>query len=207
MAPPRVVGRHQQVLVDAPVLGDDEPDAALLVQPADDAAVGALEDVDDLAFGPAAPVDADALARDAVAVQHLVHFSRRQEEVVAAVVRNEEAEAVGVPLHGAADEIELGDHAQLALAVDEQLAVALQRRDTGVEQVALLAQPTCSRDATSSGTSGMPASASARRIAAPTGSTASPEAAVFRLRGVAVRGALAARRRSGIVFDKDFCSF
>ena len=69
-------------------------------------------------------------------MQHLVHLARVQEEVVAAVVGHEEAEAVRMALHDADDEVELGDDAQLALAVGEDLAVALHRREPAVERVA-----------------------------------------------------------------------
>ena len=58
---PRASGRDHQILVDPPVLGLDEPDAALLVDASDDLAIRALEHIDDLAFGPPAPVEAHAL--------------------------------------------------------------------------------------------------------------------------------------------------
>ncbi len=105
-------------------------------QPADDRAVRALEHLDDLALGPAAPVGARAARGRAVAVQHLVHFARIEEEIGAAVVRDQEAEAVGMALDAAADEVELGGDAQLALAVQQQLAVALHRFDAAEERVA-----------------------------------------------------------------------
>ena len=75
----------------------------------------------------------------AIAVQHLVHLARRQEQIVAAVVGNEKSETVGMALHRAGHEVELGDDAELALAIDEQLAVALERRHAGIEHVLLLA--------------------------------------------------------------------
>ena len=130
-----VAGGHQQVLVDAPVLGDDEADAVLLVQPADDAAVGALQHVDDLALGAAAAVDAGPAHRRAVAVQRLVQLARAEEDVGAAVLGNEEAVAVRMALDDAGDEVELGDDAELALAVDQQLAVALHRGEAPVERL------------------------------------------------------------------------
>ncbi len=120
--------RHQQILVDAPVFGDDERDAVLVVEAADDGAVGALEDVDDLSLGSAATVDAGLAHGDAIAVQRLVHLARIEEDVGAAVLGHQEAVAVRMTLHDAGDEIELGDDAKLALAVHQQLAVALHRR-------------------------------------------------------------------------------
>ena len=47
-------------------------------------------------------------------------------------------------LHAAAHEVEFRDDAKLALAIDEDFAVALERRDAGVEQVLL---PTADREA------------------------------------------------------------
>ena len=128
-----LAGRHEQVLVDAAVLGDDERDAALLVETADDRAVRAHEHIDDLAFGTPAAVGAGATRRRAVAMQHLVHLARIEEQIGSAVVRDEKPEAVGMALHGAGHEIELGDDAELALAIGEQLAVALHRLDAALE--------------------------------------------------------------------------
>ena len=137
----------------------------------------------------------------AVAVQHLVHFARRQEQVVAAVVGNQEAEAVGMALHRAGDEIELGDDAKLALAVDEQLAVALQRFHARIEQMLLLAADRQAR-----------CDLGRRQRRARFGElTQDRFAGRHRRRGLVgrafpgpgVRGAVAARRRKGIVFDKD----
>ena len=62
-------------------------------------------------------------------MQYLVHFPWIEEQVAAAVLGNEEAEAVRMPLHDAGDEIQLGCHAELALAVGHELAVALHCLD------------------------------------------------------------------------------
>jgi hypothetical protein len=118
------------------ILGDDERDAALLVQTPDHRSVGVREHVDDRAFGPAAAIDTDAASRGAIAVQQFVHLARRQEQVGTAIVGNQEAEAVGMTLDGAGDEVELGDDAELALAIDHQLAVALHCLEAVVEAFA-----------------------------------------------------------------------
>ena len=127
------VRRDQEVLVDPPVFRDDEIRATFLVQAPDHFDVGAGQHFDDLALGPPAAIRSAPAHDRAVSMQHLVHFARVQEVVVAAVLGNEKAEAVGMPLHDANDEIELGDDAQFALAVGEQLAVALHRRKTAGE--------------------------------------------------------------------------
>ena len=72
----------------------------------------------------------------AVAVQRLVHLALGQHDVGRAVVGLEEAEAVRVTLQDAGDEVELGRDEQLALAVDDDLAVALHRREAAGERFA-----------------------------------------------------------------------
>ena len=131
------IRRHQDVLVDALVLGDEEPDAAVLVESANDLAVGVREHVDDRALGPATTVDADLTRGRAVAVQRLVHLLRRQKKIGTAVVGDEEAVAVGVALDRTRGEIELGDDAQLTLAIGHQLPVALHRAEPSRERIAL----------------------------------------------------------------------
>ena len=98
--------------------------------------IRARQHVDDLSLGPAAAIHARAPRRRAIAVQHLVHLRLAQEEVGAAIVGNEKAVAVGMPLHRAGDEVELRGDAKLALAVHQQLAVALHRGDASQERVA-----------------------------------------------------------------------
>src|SRR6202008_3250870 len=91
--------RHQDVLIDAPVLRDDEGDAALLVEAPDDFTIDMHEHVDDGALRTPAPVYADGSRRDAVAVQRLAHLRRSQEQIRAAIVQHHEAVAVGMSLH------------------------------------------------------------------------------------------------------------
>src|SRR5438046_3726191 len=118
--------RNQEVLIDLAVLRFDEPDAAFFVEPADNFAIGASEHVDDFALGTAAAVIADAFGAHTIAVQNLAHLARRKEQIVATLVRHEEAESIGVSLNGAGHEIELGGDAKLTLAVPHDKTGALQ---------------------------------------------------------------------------------
>ena len=132
-----VFWRDQDILVDAAVFGNQEADASFEVVAADDEPVDVLQHLDDPGFAPTAPVEAGHPHEHLVAVQHAVHFLGRQIEVVAALFRHHETEAVGMPLDAALDQIELVRQAQLALAVEHQLAVALHRAEAALEQVAL----------------------------------------------------------------------
>src|SRR5690606_7119956 len=73
-----------------------------------------------------------------VAMHRLAHLPRRQEHVGAAVVADEEAETVAMALHPAGDEVELGGEQQDALAIGQELAVALHRRQAALQRLTLL---------------------------------------------------------------------
>ena len=100
--------------------------------------VDVLQHLDDLGFAASAPIEAGHTNQHLVAVQHAVHFLGRQIEIVAALFRHDEAEAVGMPFYTALDEIELLRQTELALAVEHHLAVALHRPEAALEQVALV---------------------------------------------------------------------
>jgi len=131
-----MLGGDEDVLVDAAVFRDQEADATFKVVAADDEPVDVLQHFDDFGLTPPAPVEAGNANQHAVAVQHPVHLLGRQIEIVATFFRHHETEAVGVPLDAALDEVEFVWQAQLALAVEHQLAVALHRTETALEQVA-----------------------------------------------------------------------
>ncbi len=131
------VRRHEDVLADALVLGHEVPDAAILVDAADDLPIRALDDIDDRALGTTALVDADHAHGRAIAMQRLVHFLRAEEHVRAAVVGDQKTESVRMTLHLAGDQVELGDDAELTLAVGHQLSLARHRGQAALERLAL----------------------------------------------------------------------
>jgi hypothetical protein len=97
------VARHDDVLAVALVLGREQPDAALVQEPADDRRFLALEDLEDPAFRASLLVVADDARLDAVAVQDAFHLLRREIEVGLTVVANDESVAVAMALDGAFD--------------------------------------------------------------------------------------------------------
>ncbi len=128
----RVLGRDQDVVLDALVLGRDDEGAVLLQEAADQLQRAPLDDLDDGAFGAAAEF-AGFLYPHAVAVQDLRHFVGRQEQVLAAFVGDQEAEAVPVSLDGAGDEVRVVADLQPSLGVVAQLAVAFHGLDAADE--------------------------------------------------------------------------
>ncbi|MDR8762404.1 hypothetical protein FEP90_04105 [Burkholderia multivorans] len=131
--------RDQDVVADALVFGRDDQRAVLVEQTADHALVRALGDLDHMPFGPAAAVVADDPREHAIVVHHLLHFAVRQEQVVLAVVANDEAVAVAMALHAAGHEIGRMGQLIMATLVEPDLAVALHCGDTPEEPFTLLA--------------------------------------------------------------------
>jgi len=129
--------RDEDVLVDALVLGDHESHAVLDEDAAHDPRVGALEHLDDVALEAAASIHAGHAHQHRVAVQRLVHLLGAEEEVVAAVVGPEEAEAVGVAHDLALDEARLVRQQQGAAPVAHHLALALHGGDAPLDAFAL----------------------------------------------------------------------
>ncbi len=128
----------QDVLRQAAVLGHDDHHAVLVDDTTDDAGVGALEHLDQLALGTAAAVRAGDAHHDAVAVQHLAHLLGTEKDVGLAVIAAQEAEAVGVALDAPLDEVGLGRQQVGVAAVAHDLAVALHRAQATVEEVELV---------------------------------------------------------------------
>ena len=113
--------------------------AVLVDQPADDAFIRAIRDFDDMAFRTSAPVIADDAREHAVVVHDLLHFAVGQEQVVLAVVANQEAEAVAMALNAARDEVRGMRELVIAAFVETDLAVALHGSQSLEKSFALLA--------------------------------------------------------------------
>ena len=96
------------------------------MEPSNYLPIRARKHVDDFSFGAAAPIVPDALCGDAIAVQDLAHFAWPNEQIVAAVIRHEESESVGMSLHRATDEVELRCDAELAFAVAHHETIVLE---------------------------------------------------------------------------------
>src|SRR5690606_7850198 len=118
-----LLGRNQDIVLDALIFGHHDAGATLAQEAADELVGTALEHFDDKAFQLAA-IFAFDLGQNSVAMQHLEHFARREKEIGPAIVAQQKTESVAVPLHTARQEFKLGIDLNLALPVDENLAVA-----------------------------------------------------------------------------------
>ncbi|CAJ0881046.1 hypothetical protein R76727_03343 [Ralstonia mannitolilytica] len=134
------LGRDQDVAAQALVFGRHHQRAVLGKQAADDAFVRPLQDLDDLAFGPATAVVANGPHEGAVTVHGLLHLALGQEDVGLAIVADEEAVAVAVADHAAFDEVGLVRQFVAPLAVEFDLTIPLHGGQTLDEAVMLLAR-------------------------------------------------------------------
>ena len=132
-----VLGRDEDGLADAPLGGLDEQEPAFTVQAPHHAVVDAFDHLDDRPFPAAAPVHARLAHHHAIAVEDFSHLVRAEVQVLA-LLGDHEAVAVGMTLDTSGDEIELGGDQDRALAIAQDLTVALHRAQTLHERVALL---------------------------------------------------------------------
>src|SRR5207253_2359562 len=83
--------RDQHFLLNLRVVGNDEADAAFFEVPANDTFVGTGNHFDDHAFTATTTVQAGNPGQRTVTVEHQTHLCRAHEQIVTAVVRDQEA--------------------------------------------------------------------------------------------------------------------
>ena len=133
------VAGYQDVLGDALVVRDHERDTTLDEQPAYQDSVSAFDHADDHALLATATIDTGELHHRLVTVQHGAHLLGREEEIVPAFVRDEEA--VTVRVRGDAAQRQVGgvDRQEAAAAVLHQLAIAQHGSHSETHRLLLLA--------------------------------------------------------------------
>ena len=130
--------RDHHVALDALVVRHHVADAEFFRITAEQAGQPALEDLDDARLAAPAPIHPSDRGEHAIAMGDLAHFVGRQEQVVAALLRAQEAEAVRIGDDRAGDEVGARRGHVAAAAVLQQLALAQHRRQPflqGVEAI------------------------------------------------------------------------
>src|SRR5690606_16463882 len=115
----------QHFLLDLRVVRHHEADAAFLEVAPHHGFVGTRDDLHQAAFAAAAAVEAGNAGQRPVAIEHQADLRRAEEEVVAAVVGNQEAEAVAVTADAPGDQVGLVDRGVGAAPGKDELSVAL----------------------------------------------------------------------------------
>ena len=136
-------GSISDVVLDPPVRGGHERDAVLDVQPADDARRAPLDDLDDPRLAAArAGRSPDGRTSTGSPCMTWRISPGGEIEVRAAVVGHHEAVAVRVRLDAPAHDVDLPRDEDRALAVAQDLPVALHRGEAARERLRLLADVT-----------------------------------------------------------------
>src|SRR3569623_1419219 len=86
----------------------------------------------------AAAIEAQHAGQSTVAMQHAAHLLGREEQIVAALVGDEETETVGMTHHAAAHQIHFLREAVIALAIDDELAVALHGAQPAAQRLQVI---------------------------------------------------------------------
>ena len=136
--PAQPVRCDQDLLRDPLVVGQQERDAGLDLQAADDVLERALQHLDDRGLAAAAAVDTGDARDDAVTVPQAAHLARAQEQVVAALVRMQEAESVRMADDPTVDQVLVVDDAVTAAPVAYHLAVARHGVETTRQRILAL---------------------------------------------------------------------
>jgi len=124
---------HQHFLLDLRVVRNDEADAAFFEVTPDDGLMSTGHHFDDHAFTAAATVQARHARQRTVAIKHQAHLRRAHEQVVAAVIRDQEAKAVTVAGNATQDQVELVHGRIGATAGVDQLSIALHGTQTAAQ--------------------------------------------------------------------------
>ncbi|CAG8871589.1 hypothetical protein PS627_04573 [Pseudomonas fluorescens] len=133
LGPAVTPGGHQHFLLDLRVVRGHEADTALFVVAADHAFVAAGNDLDDHTLTSATTVDAAHAGQRTVAIEHQAHLRRAQEQVVAAVIGNQEAETIAVTGDAAEDQVQLVYRGISATPGIDQLAITLHGAQTAAQ--------------------------------------------------------------------------
>ena len=97
--------------------------------------MGTFEHFHDGALGATAPVEPRWTHQHPITVEHLVHFARGQEQILALVI-DHKTKAIGMGLDAATDQIGLLGHQDRALAVDHNLTIAFHGRQSPTQALA-----------------------------------------------------------------------
>ena len=132
---PSPPGGDQNVLTQAPFFGHHQADALFDGVAADHARATAFQHLDHHALATPALIQAGFARHDDVAVHDGAHGRWRQEQVGAAVVRDQEAKSVRMAADPAAHHFHLARQSVASTAVAQQLAVTLHRPQPATEGI------------------------------------------------------------------------
>jgi len=119
--------RYQHFLLDLRVVGYYKADAAFFKVTTHDGFVSTRHHFDDHAFTTTTTVQTRNTGQRTVAIEHQAHLRRAHEQVVATIIRDQEAEAITVTTDAAENQVELVHRRISAPTSVNKLGIALHR--------------------------------------------------------------------------------
>ena len=118
---------HQHFLLDLRVVGHDKTNAAFFKVATDDGFVSSGDHFNDHAFTTTTAVQPRNTGQRAITIEHQAHLRRAHKQVVAAVIRHQEAEAIAVATDATENQVKLVHRRVSATAGVNQLGITLHR--------------------------------------------------------------------------------
>ena len=133
-----LVRRHQDIVRQTAVLRHHDHHPVLDEHPTDHPRIGALGNLDDIALRASPSINADNARQHTVTVHDLAHLPLIEEQVGTAIIRQQETIAIWMPLHLAGDQTGFLRQDVIALAVTQDLALALHGTKPAQEDIPLV---------------------------------------------------------------------
>ena len=129
---------NENLVADAGIVRNHQTEALLFIVAPNDLAVAALQNLYHRAFAAAPAVITSQTSQCLVAIEQIAHLAGRQEQIIAAIVRDKEAEAVFFALNAACDQIHMGRQAIDAAAIADDLPVPAHGDQAATQRLLML---------------------------------------------------------------------
>ena len=130
--------RHQHFLLNLRVVGEHKANATFLVVTTHEGFVRTGDHFRNRAFAPTAAIQTRNPRQGTVTIKDQAHLTRTEEQVITAIIRNQEAEAVAMTANPAKDQIKLVHRRISAAASVNQLTVTLHCAQTAAQGLDLI---------------------------------------------------------------------
>ncbi len=125
--------RDQHLLLDLGVISHHKADSTFFLVAAYDGFVGTTDDLNNRTFAAAAAIKPGHASQTAITVKHQTHLCWTQEQIVAAVIRDEKTETVAMAADATANQVQLVDRGIGATPGIDHLTVTLHRAQTAAQ--------------------------------------------------------------------------
>ncbi len=128
-----ISGWHHDILVDAPIVGHHESNAAFQEEAPDYLLVLTLQHLHERRLAAPARIDARDAHHHAVAVQQAAHLPWREKQVIGSILRLEKSETIGVTHNTSAHEVGFVQQAVPAATISDYLPITFHRTQPALQ--------------------------------------------------------------------------